>query len=159
MSTHPTLSKITEGLQAQLQKAGITLDMQPVDHPTWHQQIRKDLSPIVMYQAFRFPVADSYLSLFFHSAATIGMPTAQTNFSHCDVADKQIEAARSEPDQAKQKALWKTAQEKVAAALCGVPFSESLQVWAWSDALDLGYEMAGSLNLVPDLTEKSRFVR
>ena len=26
-------------------------------------------------------------------------------------------------------------------------------------ALDLGYEMAGSLNLVPDLTEKSRFVR
>ena len=58
MSTHPTLSKITEGLQAQLRKAGITLDMQPVDHPTWHQQIRKDLSPIVMYQASRFPVAD-----------------------------------------------------------------------------------------------------
>jgi len=43
VSTHPTLSKITEGLQAQLQKAGITLDMTPVDHPTWHQQIRKDL--------------------------------------------------------------------------------------------------------------------
>jgi peptide/nickel transport system substrate-binding protein len=55
--------------------------------------------------------------------------------------------------------LWKTAQEKVAAAVCGVPLSESLQVWAWSDALDLGYDMAGSLNLVPDLTEKTRFVR
>jgi peptide/nickel transport system substrate-binding protein len=159
VSAHPTLSKITEGLQAQLQQAGITLDMQPVDHPTWHQQIRKDLSPIVMYQAFRFPVADSYLTLFFHSSATIGMPTAVTNFSHCDVADKEIEAARSESDLAKQKALWKTAQEKIAEALCGVPFSESLQVWAWSDALDLGYDMVGSLNLVPDLTEKSRFIK
>lgn len=159
VSTHPTLSKITEGLQAQLARAGITLDMQPVDHPTWHQQIRKDLSPIVMYQAFRFPVADSYLTLFFHSAATIGTPTAITNFSHCDVADKEIEAARSEPDLAKQKALWKTAQEKVADAVCGVPFSESLQVWAWSDALDFGYDLSGSLNLVPHLTEKSRFIR
>src|SRR5262249_42526870 len=64
VSTHPTLSKITEGLQAQLKAAGITLDLEPVDHPTWHQQIRKDLSPVVMYQAFRFPVADAYLSQF-----------------------------------------------------------------------------------------------
>lgn len=159
VSTHPTLSKITEGLQAQLKNAGITLDMQPVDHPTWHQQIRKDLSPVVMYQAFRFPVADSYLTQFYYSPSSIGQPTAITNFSHCDVADAEIEAARKEPDLAKQKALWKTAQEKVAAALCAVPFSESLQVWAMSDALDLGYEMTGSLNLVPDLTEKSRFTK
>ena len=31
------------------------------------QQIRKDLSPIVHYQAARFPVADIYLTQFFHS--------------------------------------------------------------------------------------------
>ena len=159
ISTHPTLSKIMEGLQAQLNAAGITLDMQPVDHPTWHQQIRKDLSPIVMYQAFRFPVADSYLSQFYYSPAAIGQPTAVTNFSHCDVADPEIEAARKEPDLAKQKLLWRSAQEKILAALCSVPFSESLQVWAWSDALDLGYEMVGSLNLAPDLTEKTRFTK
>lgn len=158
VSTHPTLSKITEGLQAQLQAAGIVLDMQPVDHPTWHQQIRKDLSPVVMYQAFRFPVADAYLSPFFYSRSAIGQPTAVTNFSHCDVADQEIEAARKEPDIEKQKALWKAAQEKVLVALCSVPFSASLQVWALSDKLDLGHEMVGSLNLVPDLTEKSRFI-
>jgi peptide/nickel transport system substrate-binding protein len=159
ISTHPTLSKIMEGLQAQLKQAGITLDMQPVDHPTWHQQIRKDLSPVVMYQAFRFPVADSYLSQFYYSPSSIGQPTAITNFSHCDVADAEIEAARKEPDLAKQKALWKTAQEKVLAAVCAVPFSESLQVWAQADTFDLGYDMVGSLNLVPDLTEKSRFTK
>lgn len=159
VSTHPTLSKITEGLQAQLKAAGITLDMQPVDHPTWHQQIRKDLSPVVMYQAFRLPVADAYLSQFYYGPAAIGRPTAVTNFSHCDVADKEIEAARTEADLEKQKALWKTAQEKILAAVCSVPFSESLQVWALSDKLDLGYPMVGSLNLVPDLTEKSRFTK
>jgi peptide/nickel transport system substrate-binding protein len=157
VSTHPTLAKITQGLQAQLKAAGITLDMQPVDHPTWHQQIRKDLSPVVMYQAFRFPVADAYLSQFYWGPAAIGQPGAATNFSHCDVADKEIEAARTEPDLEKQKALWKTAQEKILAALCSVPFSESLQVWALSDKLDLGYPMVGSLNLVPDLTDESGF--
>lgn len=157
ISTHPTLAKIMEGVQGQLRQAGIMLEMQPVDHPTWHQQIRKDLSPIVMYQAFRFPVADTYLSQFLHSAASIGAPTAVTNFAHCDVADKEIEAARSEPDLAKQKALWQTAQEKAAAAYCSIPFSESLQVWAWSENLEFGSEMQGSLNLVPHITEKTHF--
>lgn len=157
VSTHPTLAKITEGLQGQLRQAGIWLEMQPVDHPTWHQQIRKDLSPIVMYQAFRFPVADTYLSQFLHSAASIGAPTAVTNFAHCDVADKEIEAARSEPDLAKQKALWQAAQEKTAAAYCSIPFSESLQVWAWSENLEFRNEMQGSLNLVPHITEQTHF--
>ena len=60
---------------------------------------------------------------------------------------------------AKQKALWQTAQEKILAAVCSVPFSESLQVWAQADTLDLGYDMVGSLNLVPNLTEKSRFIK
>ncbi len=157
ISTHPTLAKIMEGVQGQLKHAGIALDMQPVDHPTWHQQIRKDLSPIVMYQAFRFPVADTYLSQFLHSAASIGAPTAVTNFAHCDVADQEIEAARSEPDLARQKALWQTAQEKTAAAYCSIPFSESLQVWAWNENLELGNEMQGSLNLVPHITELTHF--
>lgn len=159
VSTHPTLLKIVEGLQAQLARAGITVQMETVDHPTWHTQIRKDLSPIVMYQAARFPVADAYLTPFFHSAAIVGKPTAITNFSHCNVADKEIEAARSEPNLAKQKELWAAAQQKALAALCGIPFSESLQVWAWRDTLDLGAPMTGSLNLVPHLTERTRFTR
>ena len=62
-----------------------------------------------------------------------------TNFSHCNVADAEIDAARVEPDPAKQKALWKTAQEKIIKAVCGVPIYEQLQIWAWHDTLDLGY--------------------
>jgi peptide/nickel transport system substrate-binding protein len=156
-STLPSLLRLMEGLQAQLRKAGITLKIEPVDHPTYMAQIRKDLSPVTLYQAARFPVADVYLSQFFHSRSTVGTPTAVVNFSHCSAADAEIDAARVEPDPARQKALWKAAQEKILAALCGVPFTESLVIWAWWDTLDLGYELVGSLNLVPQLTEQTRF--
>lgn len=156
-STLPVLLRIMEALQAQLREAGIDLDIEPVDHPTYHANIRKDLSQVTLYQAARFPVADVYLTQFFHSASTVGTPTAVTNFAHCAVADKDIEAARTEPDATKQKALWKAAQEKIVKDVCAVPFSEQLVMWAWKDALDLGYEMKGSLNLMPHLTEKAHF--
>jgi len=77
--------------QAELKKAGINLDMQVVEHATYHQQIRQDLSPIVYYSAARFPIADVTLTQFFHSRSIVKTPTAVTNFSHCDVADKEID--------------------------------------------------------------------
>ena len=111
------------------------------------------------YQAARFPVADVYLTQFFDSKSIVGTPTAVTNFSHCNVADDEIRAARVETDPAKQKALWKTAQEKIIKAVCAVPIYEQLQLWAWKDTLDLGYELQGSLNLSPPITEKTRFTK
>ena len=158
-STYPSLIRIMEAAQGQLRKAGINLEIEPVDHPTYHAQIRKDLSPVTLYQAARFPVADVYLTQFFYSKSTVGLPTAITNFSHCGVADQEIEAARSEQNAEKQKALWKAAQEKILAEVCAVPLVESLVVWAWRDTLDLGYDMVGSLNLGPQITEKTHFVR
>jgi peptide/nickel transport system substrate-binding protein len=156
-STLPVLMHIMEALQGQLHQVGIELDIEPVDHPTYMANIRKDLSQVILYQAARFPVADVYLTQFFHSRSTVNTPTGVTNFSHCGVADKEIDAARSETDPAKQKALWQAAQEKIVKEVCAVPFSEQLVMWAWKDALDLGYEMKGSLNLMPQLTEKARF--
>lgn len=158
-STLPVLYRITEALQAQLREAGIILDVEAVDHPTYHANIRKDLSPITLYQAARFPVADVYLTQFFHSRSQIGAPAAVLNLSHCTVADAEIDAAKAEKDAARQKALWKTAQQKIAKEVCGVPFSEQLVMWAWRDSLDFGYPMKGSLNLMPHLTEKARFTR
>lgn len=158
-STHPALMRIAEAAQGQLRKVGIALELEPVDHPTYHAQIRKDLSPVTLYQAARFPVADVYLTQFFHSRTTVGTPTAILNLSHCTAADAEIDAAAKEPDVEKQKALWKTAQEKILGQLCAVPLVESLVLWAWRDSLDLGYEPVGSLNLVPQLTEATRFVK
>lgn len=144
-------------VQAQLKKAGINLDLQIVEHATFHQMIRKDLSPIVFYSAARFPVADVYLSQFYDSHATVNTPTAITNFSHCKVADKEIEAARTEPDDAKQIALWQKAQKEIVADVCAVPLIETLQAWVRSDKLDYGYDLKGSLSLGPLITEKTHF--
>jgi peptide/nickel transport system substrate-binding protein len=142
-----------EIIQAQLAKANIKLDMQVVDHATYQSQTRKDLSGIVFYGAARFPIADTYLSEFFHSRATVGTPTAATNFSHCSVADKEIEEARVAPTTEAQNALWKEAQRKIMADVCAVPLFELRQVWARSDQLDFGYELKGSINLAPPITE------
>lgn len=142
-----------EIIQAQLAKVGIKLEMNVVDHPTYHSQIRKDASALVFYGAARFPIADPVLSEFFHSAAEIGKPTAVTNFSHCAVADGEIEAARAESDPDKQKALWKEAQRKIHDDYCAIPLFDLMQVWAHSKRVDFGYTLNGAMNLGPPITE------
>ncbi|MEJ1159452.1 ABC transporter substrate-binding protein [Prosthecomicrobium sp. N25] len=158
-TTLPGMMSFMEATQALLKKAGITMEIIPVEHPTFHAQIRQDLSQVVHFQAARFPVADVYLTQFFHSRSTVKTPTAVTNFSHCSVADAEIDAARSETDKAKQIALWKTAQEKIVKEVCAVPVNEMLQLWAYKDSLDLGYELKASLNLGPPILETTRFVK
>jgi peptide/nickel transport system substrate-binding protein len=161
-SIHTTLTgmqTVLQAVQAQLKKSSINLDIEEVEHATYHAQIRKDLSPLVHYQAARFPVADVYLTQFYDSASIVGTPTAVTNFSHCNVADAEIRGARIETDAAKQKELWKAAQDKIIKAVCGIPIYEQLQLWAWKDNLDLGYELKGALNLAPPVTEKTHFVK
>ncbi len=158
---HTTLTGMEtfiEAIQAQLKTVGINLDVQLVEHATYHSQIRKDLSPLVHYQAARFPIADVYLTQFYDSASIVGTPRAVTNFSHCNVADDDIRAARVETDPFKQKELWKGAQASIIKAVCGVPVYEQLQLWAWKNTLDLGYELKGSLNLAPPITENTHFV-
>jgi len=156
-TTLPGMLATIEAVQAQLKKTGIDLQIEPVEHATFHAQIRQDLSPVVHYSAARFPVADVYLTQFFDSASIVGTPTAITNFSHCNVADDEIRAARVEQNAEKQKALWKEAQEKIIKAVCAVPIYENLQLWAWKDDLDLGYDLKGSLNLSPPITEATHF--
>lgn len=150
-----SLLPIMEIIQAQLAKVGIKLDLNVVDHPTYHSTIRKDASALVLYGAARFPIADTYLSEFFHSAAEIGKPTAVTNFSHCAVADTEIVAARAEPNPMRQVALWAEAQRKIMEDVCAIPLFELMQVWAHSSRIDYGYQLKGAMNLAPPITEKT----
>ena len=154
----PEMLSAIQVVQAQLRRAGINLDLQVVEHATFHQQIRQDLSPMVYYAAARFPVADIYLTQFWHSRSTVKTGASPvTNFSHCDVADAEIDAARVETDSAKQLALWAEAQKKLIANACGVPLIETLLVFARRDNLDYGYELKGSMSLGPLITEQTRF--
>ena len=144
---------IMEVVQAQLRRAGIRLEMDVVDHATYHQRIRQDLSQLTFYGAARFPVADAYLSQMYHSRSAPGQPTMQLNFAHCSAADAAIDAARGETDPARQLALWAEAQRAIAAAACSVPLFDLRQVWARTSKLDWGYTLEGSLNLAPPVTE------
>ena len=154
----PSLETSAQIIQGQLAESGITLKLEPVEHATWHQMIRKDLSSLVLYGAARFPVADNYLTQFFHSRSRIGQPGAVTNFSHCDVADKQIEEARVEADPKKQIALWQEAQKLIIGHVCAIPMNETGQVWARNQKLNWGFELKGSMSLGPLVTEQTHFV-
>ena len=108
-----------------------------------------------LYGAARFPVADTYLSEFYHSRAEVGKTTGGTNFSHCAVADAEITAARAEANPLRQVALWGEAQRKIKEDVCAIPLFELLQVWAHSSKIDYGYELKGAMNLAPPITEKT----
>jgi peptide/nickel transport system substrate-binding protein len=152
VSSNSAQLPIMEVVQAQLRRANIRLEMEVVEHATYHARIRQDLSQFTFYGAARYPVADSYLTQFYHSASAPGRPTMSLNFAHCDAADAEIDAARTEPDEAKQMALWATAQRKILEAGCSVPLYDLRQVWVRRTNLDLGYRLEGALNLGPAIT-------
>jgi peptide/nickel transport system substrate-binding protein len=152
----PEMLTMMQVVQQQLRRSGITLDLQVVEHATFHQQIRQDLSPMVYYSAARFPVADIYLTQFFHGRSRVQTPTAVTNFSHCDQADAQIDAARVSTDINEQRRLWAEAQKILMDNVCGVPLIETLLVFARRDNVDYGYELRGSMSLGPMITERTR---
>ena len=153
ISKRPPLLAPMQIVQEQLRRAGITLELDVVEHATFHEQIRKDLSPLVLYGAARFPIADTYLTQFYHSRSIVATPTAVTNFSHNTVADAEIDAARSEADPQKQKDLWQQAQQKIMDACVAYPFLELLQVWVRKDNLDYGYDLKAALTLGPIINE------
>lgn len=155
----PGMLSMMEVVQAQMRKVGIMLDLEVVEHATFHANIRKDMSPIVHYSAARFPIADTYLTQFYHSRSIVGTPTAVTNFSHCGDADAEIDAARIEPDSTKQKALWKTAQQKLMAKVCGIPVYEQPQIRARRASLSFGFALKGSLSLGPVIDEGTHFTQ
>ena len=152
----PEMLNMMQVVQQQLRRGGITLDLQVVEHATFHQQIRQNLSPLVYYAAARFPVADIYLTQFFHGRSIVQTPTAVTNFSHCTQADAQIDAARVNPDIEQQRRLWAEAQRLLVQDVCGVPLIETLLVFARRDSVDYGYELKGSMSLGPLITERTR---
>ena len=156
VSSNTAQLPIMEVIQAQLRRANIRLEMDVVEHATYHQRIRQDLSQVVFYGAARFPVADSYLTQMYASRSAPGQPTMSLNFAHCSVADAEIDAARAEPDQARQLALWAEAQRKILDAGCAVPLFDLRQVWVRRGNVELGYRLEGALNLAPAVTWETR---
>lgn len=141
-------------IKAQLQRVGIQLDLQSVEHNVFHQRIRRGESALIYYGAARFPTADLYLPAFYHSA--VPGQRAPLNFSGCSAADEFIDAALVESDPNKRNALWARAQRAIVEAVCAVPLFELKQTWARRNVLDYGYVLEGAINVSPIITERSR---
>jgi len=142
-----------EQVQEQLRKVGINLKMDVITHTAFHEQIRKDVNPLVLYVCARFPIADPMLTHFYHSKSIVGTPTAVTNFSHYNKIDDLIEKARVEVDPKKQKDLWAEAQVKILDDAAALPLCISKFVFARKANVDLGYEMRSTLTLVTTIKE------
>ena len=142
-----------EQIQEQLRRVGINLKMDVITHTAFHQQIRKDVNPLVLYVCARFPTADPMLTQFYHSKSIVGTPTAITNFSHYNKIDDLIEKARGEPDPKNQKAIWAEAQKKILEDAVALPLCITKFVFARKTNVDLGYEMRSTLTLVTPIKE------
>jgi peptide/nickel transport system substrate-binding protein len=142
-----------EVLQAELAEIGITINLTVVDHATMHEQIRKDVNPIVIYVAYR-PNADVYLTNFFHSDSIVVEGASPiTNFSHYSGVDDLIEQARAETDPAAQEELWKQANIQIQKDLAAIPLYMQSLVYARMPGVDYGHDLVSSLALYPQITE------
>ncbi len=142
-----------EQIQEQLRRVGINLKMDVITHTAFHQQIRKDVNPLVLYVCARFPTADPMLTQFYHSKSIVGTSTAITNFSHYNKIDDLIEKARVQPDPKKQKGIWAEAQKKILEEAVALPLCITKFVFARKTNVDLGYEMRSTLTLVTPIKE------
>ena len=158
-SEMPAYRVIYASMQAQLARVGIRMDLRVVDHASMHDQIRKDVNPVVVYVAFR-PTADAYLTQFFHSdAIVVSGKSPNTNFAHYDKVDEQIDAARNEPDSAVQDGLWKQAQTKALQDVVAYPILYQNQVYARSSNVDYGHQLDSAIQLYPGIDERTRLSR
>jgi len=147
-----------EVIQEQLRQAGINLKINPVVHSAFHSLIRKDVNPIVMYICARFPIADIYLTQFFHSKSTIGTPTAVTNFSHYAAIDGLLDSARVSSRPEEQKKMWQDAQKKILEDAAAYPLYISKFVYARKNYVDYGYKLDSTLIYAPELLENTRML-
>jgi peptide/nickel transport system substrate-binding protein len=153
-----------QNVQAQLRECGVDITLKVVDHTTFHTLKMQDISPILLYVAWR-PNADAFLTRFYHSASIVVTGAKpDTNFSHIggvdadgdgqvDSIDSLIEAARTELDPAKQIQLWKEAQVKILEWNAAYPLYIKKFVFARKPYVDYGYTLLSSLNLYPPINE------
>ena len=107
--------KIMIMVQEQLKRVGVDLNLQLVEHPTYHRNIRNNLNPFVLYGGTRLTDGDVMLGLFFHSGEAPDPATGNkgTNFAHYRGIDDLLEEGRRTRDSEKRAALYHEAQRRI----------------------------------------------
>jgi peptide/nickel transport system substrate-binding protein len=120
-------------IQEQLRKVGIQLNVRLVDHASYHNDIRRDLDSMVMYSSGQPPITQAVLNAFYNSAAIVGKPTRNMNFSHYgDLAgnsDALMAQANEEVDDTKRIALLKQVQIEILKQVPVIPLPSPASSW------------------------------
>jgi peptide/nickel transport system substrate-binding protein len=124
--------KVLTLAQEQLKKVGINVELQVVEHATYHENIRKNLNPFVLYGGTRITDADPWLSLFFDSTQIPDPATGNkgTNFAHYKNIDDLLKAGRLERDVKKRASIYAEAQKRMERDLVCLPISDVPGQWA-----------------------------
>ena len=124
--------KVLTLAQEQLKKVGIVVELQIVEHATYHDNIRKNLNPFVLYGGTRITDADPWLSLFFDSKEIPDPATGNkgTNFAHYKGIDDLLAAGRIERDVKKRAGIYHEAQKRIQRDLVCLPIADVPSQWA-----------------------------
>jgi peptide/nickel transport system substrate-binding protein len=124
--------KVLTLAQEQLKKVGINVELQIVEHATYHDNIRKNLNPFVLYGGTRITDADPWLSLFFEGSEIPDPATGNkgTNFAHYKGMDDLLAAGRVERDVKKRAAIYAETQKRLERDLVCLPISDVPNQWA-----------------------------
>ena len=124
--------KVLTLAQEQLKKVGIIVELQVVEHATYHENIRKNLNPFVLYGGTRITDADPWLTLFFDSKEIPDPGTGNkgTNFGHYRAIDDLLAAGRVERDVKKRAAIYAEAQKRIQRDLVCLPIVDVPSQWA-----------------------------
>lgn len=153
-----------QNMQAQLREAGITAKFKMVDHTTWHNRIRADTCPLVLYNCIR-PTTDVRLTHFQYSGSIVKTGKRPiTNFSHVgavdadgdgkvDSVDDIIEAARDELDSKRQSEIWKGAARKLLDWCSSYPLFVKQWTFARRDNVNWGYDLDTVIHNCPVVDE------
>jgi len=123
--------KVLTLAQEQLKKVGINVELQVVEHATYHENIRNNLNPFVLYGGTRITDADPWLSLFFDSKEIPDPATGNkgTNFAHYRGIDDLLTAGRVERDVKKRAAIYHETQKRMQRDLVCLPISDVPSQW------------------------------
>ena len=124
--------KVLTLAQEQLKKVGIIVELQVVEHATYHENIRKNLNPFVLYGGTRIPDADPWLSLFFDSKEIPDPATGNkgSNFAHYRGIDDLLASGRVERDVKKRAAIYHETQKRIQRDVICLPISDVPGQWA-----------------------------
>lgn len=148
-------------IQQHLKQVGITVQLNLVDHTTYHAQGMKDVNPIFLIGDLSYPDARIMLKRFYHSAFIVGKPTGVRNYSHYD--NKQVDAWLEEAEKAgdlnARRRIYADIQKKVMEDIAVVPTVSVKQPGTRRPELDLGYKLRSSLILETRFIKDTRLLQ